>query len=122
MKTRADRIHIVDLELSAHIGVTAEERAHPQRLSVSITMEPARPFSELEDDFAKATDYFDACQTILAIARQRPRQLIETLAEEIATALLARHAIATVKVELRKYIIAGARHVSVEIQRQQPAL
>ena len=28
MRTRSDRIHIVDLELSAHVGVSEEERAH----------------------------------------------------------------------------------------------
>ena len=119
MRTRSDRIHIVDFELSANVGVSEEERAHPQRLSVNVTMEPIRPFSELGDDLTQATDYFEACRTIEMIARKRPRKLIETLAEEIADALLTQYAINTVEVELRKYVISGARHVAVEIQRRQ---
>jgi dihydroneopterin aldolase len=35
-----DEIHVRELELSAHIGVPDEERATPQRLTVSIVMWP----------------------------------------------------------------------------------
>ena len=34
-----DKIIIKDLEVQAHIGVTADEREHPQRLLINLVLE-----------------------------------------------------------------------------------
>lgn len=112
-----DCIHIEQLELSAHIGAPDAERAAPQRLTVSLTLEPARGFGALDEDLAKTVDYFAVCEAVKTLAAARPRKLIETLAEEIAALVLERFTVRAVEVELRKYILPDTAHVAVRIRR-----
>lgn len=98
-----------------------EERIAPQRLTVSITLEPARGLRELDDRIENTINYFEVARVAQAIARLRPRRLIETLAEDIAAELLARFSVRAVEVELRKYILPDAAFVAVRFQREQPA-
>ena len=114
-----DTVHIQQLELSAFIGVPPEERAQPQRLTVNLTLEPVTAFRDTADELSRAVDYFAVCKAIQALARERPRKLIETLASEIADALLAQFAIASVEVELRKYILPDTEFVAVRLRREQ---
>lgn len=113
----ADEIHIEGLELSVHIGVPDEERAHPQRLTVNLTLEPRRAFRGLGDAIENTVDYFKLAKAVQALARERPRRLIETLAEEIAALVLERFAVRTVEVELRKYILPDTEYVAVRLSR-----
>jgi dihydroneopterin aldolase len=112
-----DTIHIADLELSAEIGVPDAERTHPQRLTVNITLEPRYGFEHLNDEIENTVDYFQAARLVQALARSRPRKLIETLAEEIAAELLKSFPLREVQVELRKYILPDTAHVAVRIRR-----
>lgn len=114
-----DAIHIAQLELSAHIGVPDEERAAPQRLTANLTIEPARDFSALGDDLANTVDYFAVCRAVQELAVERPRRLIETLAEEIAEVVLAHFAVTAVEVELRKYILPDTAFVAVRLRREK---
>jgi dihydroneopterin aldolase len=52
------------------------------------------------------------------VAAARPRKLIETLAEEIAQAILAGFAVKKVEVEIRKFILPDAEWVGVAIERK----
>lgn len=113
-----DHILISNLELSARIGITGEERAKPQRLTVSLALVPKQGFSRLGDRFKNAVDYADVCARVRALAAQRPRNLIETLAEEIARILLAHFALSAVEIELRKYILPETGFVAVRIHRK----
>src|SRR5690606_16113141 len=108
---------IEGLELSVHIGVPDEEREHTQRLTVNLTLEPRRDFRGLEDAIENTVDYFALSKAVQALARERPRKLIETLAEEIAGLVLARFAVRTVQVELRKYILPDTAFVAVRLSR-----
>jgi dihydroneopterin aldolase len=112
-----DSIHIEELELQAHIGVPEEERAAPQRLTANLMLEPMRGFGTLDDDLTNAVDYFAVCQAVKDFAAERPRRLIETLAEEIARLLLARFRVSAVEVEIRKYILPETKYVAVRVRR-----
>ena len=114
-----DTIHISELELSTHIGVPDEERVAPQRLTVSLVMEPVRDFSQLGDNIAKTVDYFAVSRAVQSLAGERPRQLIETLAEEIAALVLAGFAVRAVEVELRKFILPDTAFVAVRLRRER---
>ena len=116
-----DTILIEQLELSAHIGVPDEERVKAQRLAVSLRLELARDFRELNDDIAKTVDYFAVCTAIKALATARPRRLIETLAEEIAAIVLRDFVVAAVEVELRKFILPDTAFVAVQLRRERSA-
>ncbi|MGB8168075.1 MAG: dihydroneopterin aldolase [Chthoniobacteraceae bacterium] len=114
-----DTIIIDQLELSAHIGVPDEERAVAQRLTVSLRMELAHDFRDLDDDISKTVDYYAVCGAIEALVAERPRRLIETLAEEIATAVLRYFAVTAVEVELRKFILPDTAFVAVRLRRER---
>ncbi len=113
-----DLIYIEQLELTAFIGVSDEERAVAQRLTASLTLEPARDFQALGDALENTVDYFAVCKAVKGLSLARPRNLIETLAEEIAAHLLEHFALCAVEVELRKYILPDTAHVAVKIVRR----
>jgi dihydroneopterin aldolase len=116
-----DRIVIEELELSAHIGVPDEERALPQRLTVTLTLEPAPRFDALDDEIGRTVDYFEVSRAVQAEARRRPRKLLETLAEELAGVVLRGFAVDAVEVAVRKYILPDTAGVSVQIRRTKAA-
>ena len=113
----SDQIHIEALEVHAHIGVPEAERAAPQRLTVTLTLEPNAGFRSLGDRIEATVDYAAVCETVKALAAARPRRLVETLAEEIAAELLAHFPLRHVAVEVRKFILPETDHVAIRIER-----
>jgi FolB domain-containing protein len=120
MSEFSDAIHICKLELSAHIGVPDEERKRAQRLTVDLRLVPVRDFRNLADDLANTVDYFSLTRRMQSLANERPRKLIETLAQEIAACCLEEFAVREVEVELYKYILPDTAHVSVKVSRRRP--
>ena len=116
-----DRILIDRLELSSFIGVPDAERATAQRLTANLVLEPVRDFAALGDALENTVDYFRVCEEVKALSLARPRRLLETLAEEIATMLLARFALSAIEVELRKYILPDTAFVAVALRRERRA-
>lgn len=116
-----DAIHLEGIELRARIGVSEEERAAPQRLSVCLTVWPVTDFDELADQIAQAVDYAAVCDTVRNLVAGRTDKLIETLAGAIASHLLATFPIARVRVEVRKFILPDVDHVAVVLTRERPA-
>lgn len=115
----ADEIHIATLELRSRIGITPEERAIPQRLTVSLRLEPIVGFSRLHDRLENTVDYFAVCEAVKDLAATGERRLIETLAEEIAATVIGRFRVQSVVVELRKYVLADTEFVAVRCQRER---
>jgi dihydroneopterin aldolase len=113
-----DQILVSNLQVSCLIGVPEEERAVPQRLLVSLRVYPHRNFTGLEDEIGNTVDYYVLTRRIQGLAGERPRKLIETLAEEIATTVLREFAVQRVEVELRKFILPDADFVAVCIMRE----
>jgi len=112
-----DEIRIASLELQAHIGVTAAERKKAQRLTVSLTMVPVHEFGAMDDDVAKTIDYAAVAKAIQELAADRPRKLIETLAEDIAELVLDDFVCRHVALELRKYVMKDTEYVAVRLRR-----
>ncbi len=115
-----DQIHIESLEIVTFIGVPDEERAQPQRLTVSLTFELNVGFQGLNDRFENTVDYAAVCEAVKKVAAARPRKLVETLAEEIATTVLAQFPIWRLSLELRKYILPDTQYIAVRIERPAP--
>jgi len=118
--TPNDEIRIEELELMARIGVPAEERAQPQRLTVSMILQPHRSFANLGDNLARTIDYAAVCAEVRRFVSARRDKLIETLADEMAKHLLRHFAIARVELELRKFVLPETRYVAVRLTRQRP--
>lgn len=114
-----DQIFIRGLVVSSYIGVPEKERAQSQDLLVTIIMTPknqalAQP---IEDDIERTIDYHAVSIRTEDIAAERPRKLIETLAEDIAATLMEEFAIGSITVEIEKFILPNTRCVGVAITR-----
>jgi FolB domain-containing protein len=117
--TPGDTIHIEALELAAHVGVTDEERAAPQRITASITIWPVGDLREVADDLTKTVNYAAVCQRVRELIARDRHKLIETVAEVIAGELLGAFAIARIMIEVRKFILSDVDYVSVKIAREK---
>jgi len=112
-----DLIEISGLEVMAQVGVPDEERAAAQKLEFDIVIFPEKGLAGLNDEIDNTVDYFAVSERVKEISAEKPRKLIETLAEEIAEALLAEFPLALIRVKIRKFILSDTKHVAVEIAR-----
>ena len=115
-----DLISIRDLEVQYHVGVSDAERAVPQRLSLTIEMQHDFTEAATADSLGETIDYFAVCQRLVRLGQGKSWKLIETLAEEIASLVLAEFKPEAVTVEVKKFIIPEASYVSVKITRTRP--
>ena len=109
-----DTITITDLEVFYHVGVPDEERARPQRLLLTVTMEHDFAKAAASDDLHETIDYYAVTQRLLRFGDGRSWRLIETLACDIAQRILQEFHPNLVIVEVKKFILPEARHVSVK--------
>jgi dihydroneopterin aldolase len=112
-----DIITLQDLEVFYHIGVPEEERVHPQRLLISVEMETDITLAAAGDDLNHTINYYAVSQRLLSLGKGRSWRLLETLAVHIAEMVLRDFGPRRVHVEIKKFIIPEARHVSVRISR-----
>jgi 7,8-dihydroneopterin aldolase/epimerase/oxygenase len=112
-----DVIHICDLEVFYRVGVPDAERAKPQPLQIDVRMEHDFTAAAKSDDLRETIDYFSVSQRILKFGENREWKLIERLADELARTILEEYGPASVRVEVKKFIIREAKFVSVAVQR-----
>src|SRR5437667_12859779 len=113
----SDRIHIEQLEISTRVGVLEEERAVPQRLTVSISLWPYHETRDLADKIEKTVNYSAVADETKHFVRNQSFNLIETLADRLAMHLLQTFPTQKVTVELRKFPLKDAKYVSVTVTR-----
>ena len=104
---------IKGLEIDAVVGVRDEERKNSQRLQVDAILTPLNAFSEMADDISLTVNYEAAARRIISLAGSRPRNLIETLAMEIAQMLIREFSARRAEVEVRKFILPQTEYVAV---------
>ncbi len=98
-----DKIILTGLELFGRHGCTEQERKYSQPFVVDAELEFDFSQAGKSDDLADTIDYVAVLADIRAIVEGTPRNLIETVAIEIAETLLNRHAkLDAVKIILRK--------------------
>jgi dihydroneopterin aldolase len=112
-----DEVHIEQLDVSARIGVPEEERAAPQRLTVSISFWPYQQTRDLADNIHKTINYSAVAEETKSFVCDQSVSLIETLADRLAAHLLKTFAIQKVTVELRKFPLQDAKYVSATVTR-----
>lgn len=112
-----DEIEIRRLEVECHIGVPDEERALPQKLWITVIMQPSQGFIGLQDKVQNTVDYYEVSLKIAELTSKKPRHLIETLATDLAEMLLTSYPIRAVNVEIEKRILSNAQYVAVRIHR-----
>lgn len=118
MRDAQDSIFIAGLSLPTHIGVPQKERRLPQSIEADINLVPAHSWQGIGDRLAETIDYEAAALLSREIAIAKPRQLLETLADDLATALFDRfQSLERIELELRKRVLPGVSHVGVRCIR-----
>ena len=101
------------------VGITAQERAVPQKLSIDLEF-PFDNRAALSDSIKDAVDYDTVARTVAEVCSGREFHLIETVAEQIASRVLEKFPVPQVRILVRKISpIAAPKvdYVSVEIVR-----
>ena len=112
-----DKITIRDLEVFYHIGVPDEERAHPQRLLVTVEMAHDFSGAVASDGLTGTIDYYAVAQRLRKFGEGHSWKLIERVASEIAEMILTEFRAQAVLVEVKKFVLPEARYVSVSLVR-----
>jgi 7,8-dihydroneopterin aldolase/epimerase/oxygenase len=111
-------IKIKALTIITHIGVPREERAASQELSCDISFVAHSQPDDLQDDLSATVDYSIVSQRVQEIAQERPRHLIETLADDIAITSLTEFQLRWIEITIRKFILPNTEYVAVTVRRE----
>lgn len=114
-----DRIFVHDFVLPVRIGTYAREREEPQNVRFNVDIAVARP-GDVPADMRDVLSYDVITDSIRMIAARGHIALVETLAEQIAAAVLAHPRAANVTVRVEK-LDTGSGSVGVEIARDRAA-
>jgi len=112
-----DEIRIEQLDVFTRIGVPEQERANPQKLTVSISLWPYQQITDLADHIERTVNYSAVAEETKNFVRDQSVSLIETLSDRLANHLLKSFPIQKVTIELRKFALQDARYVSVTVTR-----
>ena len=98
----ADQILITGIRGIGHHGVFAEERRDGQEFIVDVAIDLDLRRSASSDDLADTVDYGTVASDVHALITGEPHDLIETLAEGIASSCLRHRAVDAVTVTVHK--------------------
>ncbi len=111
------RIVLDGIQLLAHIGVYPREKRAPQPVSIDLELQVDLIDAAKTDALAKTTDYAALADRVLAVAAERHRHLIETLAYDIAVAMLEAPRVLSACVTVHKPgAVPVARDTSVTLE------
>jgi dihydroneopterin aldolase len=113
-----DRVFVHDLVLDAEIGVYTHEKGVTQRARFSVDIEVMPASQAIEDQIERVLDYDMIIATIKTILAEGHINLVETLADEIATRCLSHPRAASVRVKIEK-LDKEPGAVGVEIVRRR---
>lgn len=114
-----DRIFVHDFVLPVRIGAYAHEREKPQRVRFNIDVAVFRPGHAVED-MRDVFSYDVITDGIRVVVAREHFALIETLAERIASFILAHPRVSNVTVSIEKLEV-GPGAVGVTMMRERPA-
>lgn len=98
----SDRIELRGLKVRGHHGVFDHERRDGQDFIVDVTVWMDLSLAAASDDLADTLDYGGLAQQAAQIIEGPPRDLIETVASEIAEAVLLDDRVRETEVTLHK--------------------
>ena len=113
----ADILRIQDLAAECRIGVTEEERAAPQTIWVDLEVAIDAARAAARDDVRSTVDYAALVGSVRELAQGRPYQLLETIAEEVASLVLGESGTSWVRVQVRKRALPGIGYAAVAVER-----
>lgn len=116
-----DKLRITGLAVACRIGVTDAERAQPQTIWIDLEVAIDARQAATHDDVRQAIDYAAVVEAASRCATARPFNLLETLAEHIATDILTLPLTAHLVLRVTKRALPSIDSASVEIVRSRAA-
>ena len=115
-----DKVFIKGLSIQTTIGFFEWEKQIKQTLVIDLAMGWNTAKAAENDELAKTLDYADISVAIERFANDNPVDLIETLAERLASYLMSQYSIPWLKLSIGKPgAVHNAQTVGVEIERGQ---
>jgi len=113
-----DRIFLDELKVDTIIGIWEWERRIRQTVVIDIEMSADIAKAAATDDVADTLNYKSVAKRVQSFVAESSFQLVETLAERIASIIREEFAVAWVKVRVNKPgAIRGSKAVGVLIER-----
>ena len=98
----ADRIELTGLRVRGHHGVFEHERRDGQDFVVDVVLWTDFTAAAASDDLADTVDYGELALLVRDVVSGEPRDLVETVASEIADRVMARTSVHAVEVTVHK--------------------
>ena len=115
-----DKVFIKGLNIQTTIGFFEWEKQIKQTLVIDLTMGWDTAKAAQNDELAKTLDYADISEKIAIFANENPVDLLETLAERMASFLIDLYNIPWLRLKIGKPgAVHNAKTVGVEIERGQ---
>ena len=113
-----DIIYLSDLRIDTVIGIFDWERRIKQTVVFDLEMGADIRKAAASDHIDDTLDYKSVAKRIISFVEESEFQLVETLAEKVATIILSEFKVPWVRVRLNKQgAVRGARDVGVIIER-----
>ena len=113
-----DKVLIKGLSIQTTIGFYQWEKEIKQTLVIDLAMGWNIADAALNDELAKTLNYAEISEAIERFANENPVDLIETLAERLASYLMTQYQIPWLKLTIGKPgAVHNAQTVAVEIER-----
>ncbi len=118
-----DIVFIKQLQVDTVIGVYDWEKSVQQRLLIDLALSTDQQAAAAADDIGLTLDYAVIAEKVTALIIAQPIELIETVAEKVASMLLSDFATSKVEVTVSKPgAVAQAQTVGVHIVRSKADL
>ena len=115
-----DIVFIEALKVDTVIGVYDWEKTIQQTLQFDVEMRTDIRQAAQIDDLSKTVDYAVVAEDIVKLVKDNQAELIETVAEKVASHILSSYPVSSCKIKLRKLgAVASTASVGVFIERSQ---
>ncbi|MBT3765549.1 MAG: dihydroneopterin aldolase [Rhodospirillaceae bacterium] len=116
-------VFIRDLLLPCSIGVHQHEKTKPQQIRINLDLAVKESTDALNDQIENVVNYEEIVIGVRALIARGHVNLVETLADDIATMCLEDLRVRSVRVQIEKLdVFEDATSVGVEIERFSTAL
>ena len=113
-----DKIVLTDLRVDAVIGIWDWEKRNSQSISIDLEMQTETKKISQSDSIEDALDYKAVSKRVKQFTEESQFNLIETLAEEVATIILDEFDVHWLKLRVSKpFAIRDSKNIGVCIER-----
>ena len=115
----SDTLIIQEIAVECRIGVFEWEQAAPQTIWIDVELAIDAARAAAQDDVNAAVDYGRLVTLVREVAQRCSYALLETLAEQEASAILAAFDVPIVRLRVKKRALPGIGYAAVEIERRR---